>query len=129
MTGNKLQVLLDTFREFTTQKGWSIVEEKAIQSGYQITVTDYKTRVPVAFFQSGKMLVQGKPGALQSEIKQWSPQYQTQSDLWQDTPLSVMPQQAAQVKPTPIARIGSDESGKGDYFGPLVVAAVYVNTQ
>src|SRR5439155_6004909 len=32
-------------------------------------------------------------------------------------------------KVTGIARIGSDESGKGDYFGPLVVAAVYVNKQ
>jgi ribonuclease HIII len=29
---------------------------------------------------------------------------------------------------TSIARIGIDESGKGDYFGPLVVAAVYVDT-
>ncbi len=26
------------------------------------------------------------------------------------------------------ARIGIDESGKGDYFGPLVIAAVYVDT-
>ena len=24
-------------------------------------------------------------------------------------------------------RIGIDESGKGDYFGPLVIAAVFVN--
>ncbi|MGH7256032.1 MAG: hypothetical protein ACREI3_09675, partial [Nitrospirales bacterium] len=24
------------------------------------------------------------------------------------------------------SRIGIDESGKGDYFGPLVIAAVYV---
>jgi ribonuclease HIII len=27
----------------------------------------------------------------------------------------------------PIERIGIDESGKGDYFGPLVIAAVFVN--
>jgi len=27
------------------------------------------------------------------------------------------------------ARIGIDESGKGDYFGPLVIAAVYVDAQ
>src|SRR2546430_8973544 len=26
-------------------------------------------------------------------------------------------------------RIGIDESGKGDYFGPLVIAAVYVNAE
>ena len=28
---------------------------------------------------------------------------------------------------TSIARIGIDESGKGDYFGPLVIAAVFVD--
>lgn len=28
-----------------------------------------------------------------------------------------------------IARIGLDESGKGDYFGPLVIGAVYVDEQ
>ena len=26
-----------------------------------------------------------------------------------------------------LARIGIDESGKGDYFGPLVIAAVFVD--
>jgi ribonuclease HIII len=30
---------------------------------------------------------------------------------------------------TPSVRIGTDESGKGDYFGPLVVAGVYVNQE
>ncbi len=25
--------------------------------------------------------------------------------------------------------IGTDESGKGDYFGPLVIAGVYVNRE
>jgi len=29
--------------------------------------------------------------------------------------------------PAPTGRIGTDESGKGDYFGPLVVAAVWAN--
>ena len=28
---------------------------------------------------------------------------------------------------TRIERIGIDESGKGDYFGPLVIAAVFVD--
>lgn len=28
---------------------------------------------------------------------------------------------------TPVERIGIDESGKGDYFGPLVIAAVFVD--
>ena len=28
---------------------------------------------------------------------------------------------------TTMERIGIDESGKGDYFGPLVIAAVFVD--
>jgi len=31
------------------------------------------------------------------------------------------------MPPPPIERIGIDESGKGDYFGPLVIAAVFVD--
>jgi len=30
--------------------------------------------------------------------------------------------------PEPLHYIGTDESGKGDYFGPLVVAGVIVNS-
>jgi ribonuclease HIII len=33
------------------------------------------------------------------------------------------------VSEEPIEYIGTDESGKGDYFGPLVVAGVYVNSE
>ena len=138
MAGNKLQGTLDAFRELIQQKGWIIVEEKPIQSGYQITVTDAITKVPVSIFQSGKMLIQGKPGVLQDTIKQWSLQKQTaetQTQLAQPTLLTTdslpstpisRPQES---RITGVARIGSDESGKGDYFGPLVVAAVYVNAQ
>ena len=32
------------------------------------------------------------------------------------------------AKKTQLERIGIDESGKGDYFGPLVIAAVFVDT-
>jgi ribonuclease HIII len=44
------------------------------------------------------------------------------------------PAQATQVEPTPeprpdpdVRHIGTDEAGKGDYFGPLVCAAVFVD--
>lgn len=31
------------------------------------------------------------------------------------------------TEPTTVERVGIDESGKGDYFGPLVIAAVFVD--
>jgi ribonuclease HIII len=120
-----LQAMLAAFRQFVQDRGWSIVAEKEIQSGYQFTVTDRVTSVPVALYKTGKALVQGKPGALQAALKAWAygsagPSQPQLQDLT-DAPSS--------PRMTGLARIGSDESGKGDYFGPLVVAAVYVDKQ
>src|SRR6266481_5112912 len=132
MDQSKLQANLEALRAFIQSKGWTIVGEKEIQSGYQLKVTDGITRIPVEFFTTGRALIQGKPGVLRSELKSW----------W-DARKASFPQQAvaaatqssfiATPAETPIisyagkARIGLDESGKGDYFGPLVIAAVYVD--
>lgn len=120
-----LQAMQEAFRQFVQDRGWSIVAEKEIQSGYQFTVTDRTTAVPVALYKTGKTLVQGKPGALQTALKAWAygSAGPTQPQL-QD--LVAAP---SSPRMTGLARIGSDESGKGDYFGPLVVAAVYVDKQ
>ncbi|HZU03542.1 MAG TPA: ribonuclease HIII [Ktedonobacteraceae bacterium] len=115
MVGNKLQTTVNAFREFVHSQGWTIIAEKEIAYGYQLVVTDGTAKTPVDLFTTGKALVQGKPSELQTAIKSWV--YKPQ--LPNATPDKV----------TGIARIGSDESGKGDYFGPLVVAAVYVDEQ
>lgn len=132
MDQSKLQANLEALRAFIQSKGWTIAGEKEIQSGYQLKVTDGITRIPVDFFATGRALIQGKPGVLRSELKSW----------W-DARKASFPRQAvaatqssfiATPAETPIlisyagkARIGLDESGKGDYFGPLVIAAVYVD--
>lgn len=138
MGGVNLQAMTETFHQFVQNRGWSLVAEKELQGGYQLTVTDGTTNIPVTLYRTGKVLVQGKPGKLQSELKTWvygtsmpsqtmnknTPTQPLLMDLTADTP-------PIPSKPTMtgIARIGSDESGKGDYFGPLVVAAVYVDKQ
>ncbi len=140
MGGVNLQAMIEAFRQFVQNRGWLIAAEKEIQSGYQLTVSDGTTNIPVALYRTGKVLVQGKPGALQSELKTWtygSPvSSQTASKNTPTQPQLI--DLAAAIQPPPIsskpyttgvARIGSDESGKGDYFGPLVVAAVYVDKQ
>jgi ribonuclease HIII len=120
-----LQAMKAAFQQFVQDRGWSIVAEKEIQSGYQITVTDGMVTVPVALYKTGKALVQGKPGVLQTELRAWA--YgsggSTQPQLQGITSVP------SSSRMTGLARIGSDESGKGDYFGPLVVAAVYVDKQ
>ena len=79
MNESKLQANINSLREFVQSKGWTIVGEKEIQSGYQLVVADGINKVPVAFFTSGKALFQGKPGALQTELKSWWYARQTSS--------------------------------------------------
>jgi ribonuclease HIII len=76
-----------------------------------------KKGISCTLYQSGKLVVQGKESAsfiefyLEPEILQtFGYQYPKSS-----------------IDTTP--RIGIDESGKGDFFGPLCIAGVYVKTE
>jgi ribonuclease HIII len=132
MAESKLQANIDALRELIQSQGWTILDEKEIQSGYQLRITDGITSVPIDFFTTGRALIQGKPGELQTRLKSWwnerkaglvQPAVVTQSSLVESpskTPISNF---------TGRARIGLDESGKGDYFGPLVIGAVSVDGQ
>lgn len=76
-----------------------------------------KEDVTVAFYESGKLLVQGK-GTREFVEFILEPEVLQQARLGYEAVLNpelLMP------------RLGVDESGKGDFFGPLCVAAVYVN--
>jgi ribonuclease HIII len=76
-----------------------------------------KEKTNVVFYESGKLVVQGKGTqdfvefALEPEILQ-------KAQLGYETILN--PELL-------LPRLGVDESGKGDFFGPLCVAGVYVN--
>ena len=134
MDESKLQVNINALREFIQNKGWSIVDEKEIQSGYQLVITDDLTRVPVALFSSGKTLIQGKPGELQTKLKTWWNARKTSSTqpTVPTTTQSILIETLSSTLTTNFTgkpRIGLDESGKGDYFGPLVIGAVFVDEQ
>ena len=76
-----------------------------------------KNKVNVVFYQSGKLVVQGK-GTQEFVEFVLEPQILQQVKLGYETVLN--PELLA-------PRIGVDESGKGDFFGPLCVAGVYIN--
>ena len=73
--------------------------------------------INVTWYESGKLLIQGKNTqefvefVLEPEV------------LGQAAFIDAIDAQPEQLEP----RLGVDESGKGDFFGPLVVAGVYVN--
>jgi ribonuclease HIII len=132
MTESKLQANIDALRALVQSKSWSIVAEKEIAYGYQLLVTDGITRVPIDLFTTGKALIQGKPAELQTQLKAWWNTRNNNSTANEALPITQS--SSVETPATPPeesyagrARIGLDESGKGDYFGPLVIAGVYVD--
>jgi ribonuclease HIII len=76
-----------------------------------------KEKTNVVFYESGKLVVQGK-GTQDFVEFVLEPKILQEVRLGYETVLN--PELLA-------PRIGVDESGKGDFFGPLCVAAVYLN--
>jgi len=134
MNESKLQANIGALREFVQINGWIIADEKEIQSGYRLIITDGITRTPIALFHSGKILIQGKPGELQTKLKTWWDARKA-SSTQPTAPATTQSTLIETPSSTPITsftgkpRIGLDESGKGDYFGPLVIGAVFVDEQ
>ena len=80
-------------------------------------ISGAKKDVNVTLYLSGKLVVQGK-GTREFIEFVLEPEIIGQASLGYE----------AVLDPTLLdPRIGVDESGKGDFFGPLCVAAVYVN--
>ena len=71
----------------------------------------------VVFYESGKLVVQGK-GAQEFVEFLLEPEILKQVKLGYETVLN---------PDLLLPRIGVDESGKGDFFGPLCIAGVYIN--
>ncbi len=76
-----------------------------------------KEKVNLVFYQSGKLVIQGR-GAQEFMEFVLEPKILQEVKLGYETILN--PELLA-------PRLGVDESGKGDFFGPLCVAGVYVN--
>jgi ribonuclease HIII len=98
--------------------------EAAISSrGFKFRAVPYarfageKDTINVVFYESGKLVVQGK-GTQEFIEFVLEPEVLKQARLGYETVLN---------PDLLLPRIGVDESGKGDFFGPMCVAGVYVN--
>ena len=85
----------------------------------------------VNLYKTHKLLIQGKnPEAVFAKLQQaLSPELSAPKIIKSDTPVPPPTSAAATCEPIPSNSrliIGSDESGKGDLFGPLVVTACHV---
>ena len=99
-------------------------EQGAVFSSVQNALWRAKTTGFCAtYYHTGKFLIQGaEVSDIADKVQQMlgvnTPQQSTKS---QDNTLSDLN--------IPVCHIGSDESGKGDFFGPLVIAAVLTDEQ
>jgi ribonuclease HIII len=76
-----------------------------------------KEKTQVVFYESGKLVVQGK--GTQDFVE-----FVLEPNILQEVKLGY----ETVLNPELLApRIGVDESGKGDFFGPLCIAGVYIN--
>lgn len=80
MVGKQLPVVLNAFRTYILQKSWSILNERAIQSGVQFLVTDGITRVAIDCYTNGNALIQGLTGALKTDLQNWWEQQKASPD-------------------------------------------------
>lgn len=76
-----------------------------------------RDKVNVVLYESGKLVVQGK-GTREFVEFVLEPEILKEARLGYEAELNPL---------MTVARIGVDESGKGDFFGPLCIAGVYVN--
>jgi len=93
------------------------------QNGFEFREVPYarfaaaKEKLNLVFYESGKLVVQGK-GTQEFIEFVLEPQILQEAKLGYEEVLN---------PDLLLARMGVDESGKGDFFGPLCVAGVYVN--
>src|SRR2546422_2335969 len=99
------------------------LEKYLREHGYEFREAPYarfaaeKEKVNVVFYESGKLVVQGK-GTQEFVEFVLEPGILKQARLGYETVLN---------PDLLLPRLGVDESGKGDFFGPLCIAGAYVN--
>ena len=110
-TGPLDRAQADTLRAWLDANHWRFREAPYARFAAE------KEKVNVVFYESGKLVVQGKGTGDFVEFV-LEPVVLKQARLGYETVLN---------PDLLLPRLGVDESGKGDFFGPLCVAGVYVN--
>jgi ribonuclease HIII len=109
-------------RELLTRQGARVEEHRPIDHATQYTVASDADRVRLNVYNSGKVLVQGKASSsLREAVEAWK---ESRVGNGVRSSRGKGGGRVPVLSGTP--RLGIDEAGKGDYFGPLVVAGVRV---
>lgn len=121
MNGARKNRIPDGLERLLDDSGAKVSFVRPIDYGTQYRVTRGSEAVPVNVYRTGKVSTGGKASALKTLIEDWR-LGQRGAARWRAG--GVRTGDRPTLDGTP--RLGIDESGKGDYFGPLVVAGVRV---
>lgn len=69
---DRISANLEAFEHFLKEKGWGIFGQKNIDYGCQVIVTDGTIRLPVNFFSTGRIVVQGKSCEMKTALTEWA---------------------------------------------------------
>ena len=114
---------LTSYTGSLTDEQASALETALSSRGFKFRAVPYarfageKDKINVVFYESGKLVVQGK-GTQEFIEFVLEPEVLKQARLGYETILN---------PDLLLPRIGVDESGKGDFFGPLCIAGAYIN--
>ena len=116
----------DSLKRFLDASGAEISFGRDIDYGTQYRVTRGPDIVTVNVYTTGKISTGGKSSPLLDLLEGWRLNQAAETSAGKN-PRGSEPRgsaRPAELDGTP--RVGTDEAGKGDYFGPLVVAGVRV---
>lgn len=103
------------------EHGAEVTSTRKIDYGTQYRIQRGPESVPLNLYHTGRISVGGKESGLKELISGWRDSQLSASSGERDKVRAGSPMLDA----TP--RIGIDEAGKGDYFGPLVISGVRVS--
>jgi ribonuclease HIII len=109
-----------SLKRFLDALGAEISFSRHIDYGTQYRVTRGPDTATVNVYTSGKTSTGGKPSPLLALLEDWRLTQAATEKRSSD------PTRSAGTEPDGTPRVGTDEAGKGDYFGPLVVAGVRI---
>lgn len=109
----------DSLKRLLDSSGAEISFVRRIDHGTQYRVTRGPDAATVNVYTTGKTSTGGRPSLLLDLLEDWRLAQAAEAGAGKREPTGT-------ASPDGTPRVGTDEAGKGDYFGPLVVAGVRV---
>jgi ribonuclease HIII len=117
-----LSAIPEDLRRRLRQYGATVTEDGGIQNATRYRLTRNGEEATLDVYHTGSVVPGGKASGLRRLVEDWKASRQGARRRRSGN----KPRQGKGPAPNATPRVGTDEAGKGDYLGPLVVAGVRV---